>query len=78
MRNRPEDYEDIVFLFPPGSPANNEPLPMHLKPALIFNQQLPKLFMFSYFVREEDGELLKFVHVFYFPCLIPFQFRKML
>ncbi|KAJ7931303.1 hypothetical protein B0H13DRAFT_1959813 [Mycena leptocephala] len=54
MRNRPEDYEDIVFLFPPGSPANNEPLPMHLKPALIFNQQLPKLFMFSYFVREED------------------------
>ncbi|KAJ6572130.1 hypothetical protein B0H19DRAFT_1256040 [Mycena capillaripes] len=54
MRKRPEEYEDIAFLFPPGSPANKEPLPMHLKLALIFNTQLPSLFRFSYFVREED------------------------
>ncbi|KAJ6469399.1 hypothetical protein C8R45DRAFT_1016921 [Mycena sanguinolenta] len=57
MRKRPEDYEDIVFMFPVsrlGSLANKETLPMHLKLALIFNMQLPNLFRFSYFTRVED------------------------
>jgi hypothetical protein len=59
MRSNPSAYEDIVFLFPPGNPnsaaATKQPLPMHLKLALIFNAQLPNLFRFGYFARPEDG-----------------------
>ncbi|KAJ6470287.1 hypothetical protein C8R47DRAFT_1149259 [Mycena vitilis] len=55
MRQQPEEYEDIVFLFPPGSAANHDPpLPMHLKLAFIFNTQLSNLFKFSYMVQPED------------------------
>ncbi|KAJ7868581.1 hypothetical protein B0H14DRAFT_3132623 [Mycena olivaceomarginata] len=58
MRSNPSAYEDIVFLFPPGNPnsaaATKQPLPMHLKLALIFNAQLPNLFRFGYFARPED------------------------
>ncbi|KAJ7922231.1 hypothetical protein B0H13DRAFT_1983716 [Mycena leptocephala] len=42
MRKRPEHYE------------NMNALPAHLKLALIFNQWLPNLFLFSYSVQEED------------------------
>ncbi|KAJ7936855.1 hypothetical protein B0H13DRAFT_1946032 [Mycena leptocephala] len=55
MRKRPEHYENMNVRFPPGSPANHEALPAHLKLALIFNQWLPNLFLFSYFVQEEDA-----------------------
>ncbi|KAJ7154619.1 hypothetical protein C8R46DRAFT_1117914 [Mycena filopes] len=53
MRERPEDYEDIVVFFP-KAPGVNAALPKHLKLALIFNTKLPNLFRFSYFVQEED------------------------
>ncbi|KAJ6469418.1 hypothetical protein C8R45DRAFT_1016962 [Mycena sanguinolenta] len=54
MRKRPKDFEDIIVMFPPGSPANKELLPVHLKLALIFSQGLPSLFCFSYYAREDD------------------------
>ncbi|KAK7059745.1 MYND-type domain-containing protein [Favolaschia claudopus] len=54
MQQHPEEYEDIVFMFPPGSPANQETLPKHLKLGLVFNNLLPGLFKFSYFVAEGD------------------------
>ncbi|KAF7338742.1 MYND-type domain-containing protein [Mycena sanguinolenta] len=54
MRKRPKDYEDIAVMFPPGSPANKEPHPVHLKLALIFSEGLPSLFCFSYYAREDD------------------------
>ncbi|KAJ7512401.1 hypothetical protein B0H11DRAFT_2182743 [Mycena galericulata] len=53
MQDSPENYEDIVFVFPPGRQVN-EVLPVHLKLLIIFNNLLPNLFRFSYFVREED------------------------
>ncbi|KAJ7150914.1 hypothetical protein C8R43DRAFT_1005604 [Mycena crocata] len=53
MQKQPEDYEDIMFVFPPGSRVT-ETLPSRLKLPLIFNNLLPNLFKFSYFVREED------------------------
>jgi hypothetical protein len=80
MRKRPEDYENIVLLFPPGSPANREAFefPVDLKLALIFNQRLPKLFMFSYFVHTDDGKLL-FIFASAFPLAsFRFQFRMTL
>ncbi|KAJ7790442.1 hypothetical protein B0H14DRAFT_2625993 [Mycena olivaceomarginata] len=43
MRKNPLAYEDI-----------QQPLPMHLKLALIFNAQLPNLFTFGYFARPDD------------------------
>lgn len=76
MRKRPEHYENMNVRFPPGSPANHEALPAHLKLALIFNQWLPNLFLFSYFVQEEDGELPKFVFMSSLSHLIPYQFQK--
>ncbi|KAJ7790438.1 hypothetical protein B0H14DRAFT_3501601 [Mycena olivaceomarginata] len=58
MRKNPSTYEDIQFIFPPNNPhsatANRQPLPMHLKLALIFNAQLPNLFTFGYFARPDD------------------------
>ncbi|KAJ6469410.1 hypothetical protein C8R45DRAFT_908821 [Mycena sanguinolenta] len=55
IRKRPEDYKNVP-LFPPGSPANKEPLPMHLKLALIFSAHpgLSNLFGFSYYARTAD------------------------
>jgi hypothetical protein len=61
MRDRPEDYDDIVLIFPLGSPAKNGALPIHLKRGVIFHQRLPNLFAFSYIVRQNDGEPLQFV-----------------
>ncbi|KAJ7813303.1 hypothetical protein B0H14DRAFT_2605122 [Mycena olivaceomarginata] len=53
MRRDPQHYEDIPFVFPSGSPANQEPpLPMHLKLAL--NTRLSNLSWFSYMVCIED------------------------
>ncbi|KAJ7868632.1 hypothetical protein B0H14DRAFT_2729835 [Mycena olivaceomarginata] len=54
IRKRPQDLEDVAFLFPPGSPAHNESLPMHVKLPLIFNSLFPNLFAFSYAVRDTD------------------------
>ncbi|KAJ7669401.1 hypothetical protein DFH06DRAFT_1180836 [Mycena polygramma] len=55
MIQRPENYKNIVLTFPPGSPANNEPIPVHLQPALMFTAQLPNLFKFAFFVHDEDA-----------------------
>ncbi|KAJ7746466.1 hypothetical protein DFH07DRAFT_962942 [Mycena maculata] len=57
MRERPEDYEDFVFVFPAGRRVN-EVLPVHQKLLLIFNNLLPSLFRFSYFARAQDGKYL--------------------
>ncbi|KAJ7348043.1 hypothetical protein DFH08DRAFT_867246 [Mycena albidolilacea] len=55
IRRDPQHYEDIPFVFPSGSPASQEqPLPMHLKLALLFNTRLSNLSWFSYMVRVED------------------------
>ncbi|KAF7348597.1 MYND-type domain-containing protein [Mycena venus] len=69
MRKNPKEYEEIRFFFAPGSPANKEVLPIHLKLALIFNTQLPNLFKFSYFVREDDGRVLLVLDFSFSNCL---------
>ncbi|KAJ7681136.1 hypothetical protein B0H17DRAFT_1206074 [Mycena rosella] len=54
MQERPEDFEDIAFYFPRGSSVNAADLPPRLRLPLIFNNLVPNLFRFSYFVREGD------------------------
>ncbi|KAJ7466957.1 hypothetical protein FB451DRAFT_1560911 [Mycena latifolia] len=54
MQKHPEEFEDIAFFFPPGSSANAADLPPRLRLPLIFNNLVPNLFRFSYFVREQD------------------------
>ncbi|KAJ7034521.1 hypothetical protein C8F04DRAFT_1101240 [Mycena alexandri] len=54
MQERPEDYQDVALFFPNAPGVNAKALPMHLKLALIFNNKLPNLFRFSYFVLDQD------------------------
>ncbi|KAJ7770689.1 hypothetical protein B0H16DRAFT_1685922 [Mycena metata] len=56
MQEQPEDYEDVALFYPNarGVELVAQALPMHLRLALIFNNKLPNLFRFSYFVLDQD------------------------
>ncbi|KAJ7753814.1 hypothetical protein B0H16DRAFT_1459286 [Mycena metata] len=56
MQERPEDYEVVTLIYPNARAVEliAQALPMHLKLALFFNNKLPNLFRFSYFVLDQD------------------------
>ncbi|KAJ7034504.1 hypothetical protein C8F04DRAFT_1234152 [Mycena alexandri] len=54
MRERPENYGDTVLLYRNAPSVNANTLPRHLRLALIFSNNLPNLFPFSYLAQEDD------------------------